>query len=82
MSCFCRLTHIYIHVYSYTGTAQQQGDIRLVNGSTFSGRLEIYSTREWVTICIDGFTMLSANTTCKQLGRAGAVSFGQAEILG
>ena len=68
----------------YTGTAQQQGDIRLINGSTFSGRLEIYdsTTEEWLTICMDKFTILSANTACKQLGRAGAVSFGLAETLG
>ena len=68
----------------YAGTAQQQGDIRLINGSTSSGRLEIYesTTEEWLTICINGFTMLSANTACKQLGRVGAVSFGQAETLG
>ena len=73
-----------MYVYLYTGIAQQQGDIQLVNGSTFSGRLEIYdsTSEEWMTICINGFTMLSANTACKQLGRAGAVSFGQAETLG
>ena len=76
--------HIQMITYSCTGTTQQQGDIRLVNGTGFNGRLEIYdgNDAEWLTICMDGFTISSANTVCKQLGRAGAVTFGLSEILG
>ena len=68
----------------YTGTAQQQGDLRLVNGpSNLSGRLEIYDgANQWGTICMERFTMASANTSCKQLGSVGAVSFGLSETLG
>ena len=77
----------YLIVYLYTATAQQQGDLRLMNGSSMSshfGRVEIYNsvTDQWGTICIDGFTLISANTTCKQLGWAGAVLFGRSETLG
>ena len=74
-------------MYLYTGTAQQQGDIRLMNGpvsSSYVGRLEIYdnSAEKWGTICIEGFTIYSANTACKQLGRARAESYGLAQMMG
>ena len=70
--------------YLYTGTAHQQGDIQFINGTGFNGRLEIYDSidAEWLTICMDGFTISGANTACKQLGRAGAVIFGPSEMLG
>lgn len=76
-----------IALYLYTGTAQQQGDIRLMNGSAssnYAGRLEIYdsSAEKWGTICIEGFTMYSANTACKQLGFARAESFSLAQMMG
>ena len=74
-------------MHFYTGTAQQRGDLRLINGAiskNIFGRLEIYdsSNDRWATICIEGFTLISANTACKQLGRAGAESFGPAETMG
>ena len=71
----------------YTGTAQQQGDIRLMNGdvpNNYAGRLEIYDSfaEQWGTICMAGFTIFSANTACKQLGNARAESFGVAVTMG
>ena len=71
----------------YTGTAQQQGDLRLINEfltNNYAGRLEIYDSfaEKWGTICIAGFTIFSANTACKQLGNARAESFGVAVTMG
>ena len=58
-----------------------------MNGSVsnnYVGRVEIYdsSAKKWGTICIEGFTIYSANTACKQLGCAGAESFGLAQTMG
>lgn len=52
--------------------------------NNYAGRLEIYdsSAEKWGTICFEGFTMYSANTACKQLGRARAESFGLAQMMG
>ena len=55
--------------------AQQHGDLRLAGNQATFGRLEIYIPNAWGTICIDGFTMESANTACRQLGRANAIDF-------
>ena len=51
--------------------------------SQYSGRLEMYdaNSNQWGTICIEGFTMLSANTACRQLGSSGAMQFGTASQL-
>ncbi|XP_065884953.1 scavenger receptor cysteine-rich domain-containing group B protein-like isoform X2 [Dysidea avara] len=67
--------------------SQQDGDLRLVGGSssnTSSGRLEVYisSTEEWGTICFGGFALESANASCRQLGYAKSVDYGQAITLG
>ena len=67
-------------------SSQQNYDLRLVNMtviSQYSGRLEMYdaNSNQWGTICIEGFTMLSANTACRQLGSSGAMQFGTASQL-
>ena len=46
----------------YIGTAQQQGDVWLLNvsvSSNYAGRVEVYdiSAAKWGTICIEGFTI-------------------------
>lgn len=54
------------------------------NQAQTSGRLEIYDSKknEWGAICIEGFTALSANTACRQLGFARATTFGKSDQLG
>ena len=70
-----------------TVSPQQNGDLRLVGGSLVgqpSGRLEVYTaaTDEWGTVCSSGFTVEAANTTCRQLGHAGAERYNEAVMLG
>eukprot|EP01084_Bolivina_argentea_P069910 127145_1 len=52
-------------------TAQSVGDLRLVNGTAFdNGRVEIYYSGQWGTICNDLFDVndIGAGVICRQLG--------------
>ena len=64
--------------------AQQHGDLRLAGTQDPSfGRLEIFINNVWGTICMHGeFTIESANTACRQLGRAEALAFYNVDDIG
>ena len=60
-------------------TAPSSGDLRLVqNGHTSSsytsGRLEIYYSGEWGTVCNHYWSATNTRVACRQLGFAGAAS--------
>lgn len=67
-----------------------EGAVRLVSGVLLSttnpggpaGRLEIYLSGEWGTICDEGFDQTDADVACQQLGFDMAYSFGSVESLG
>ena len=72
--------------YTCIHLGQSSGDLRLVSnsGSTggSSGRLEVYFSFRWGTVCDDGFGREEALVACKQLGYAGVSSYDRVGDIG
>ena len=54
----------------FTRSRQPEGlNVRLKSGGNLgSGRVEVMINSEWGTVCHDGWSVLSANVVCRQLG--------------
>ena len=68
-------------IYLECTHAVPYGSLRLSNDTTvtpgaLSGRLEIFKDGTWGSVCHHGFNDQAANISCRQLGFAGALSFG------
>lgn len=62
-----------------------EGALRLVtyySSTSSSGRLEIYHSGQWGTVCDDSFGYTDAYVACRQLGYDSASDYGTVGSLG
>ncbi len=70
-------------IYYYTG--QSSGDLRLVDNLDRaggpSGRLEVYYSGQWGTVCDNLFSPNDARVACRQLGFSSYTQYGTVGAL-
>ena len=52
----------------YAGDEVTEGEIRLIGSKSWEGRVEIFLSGEWGTVCRNGAGTYDARVVCRQLG--------------
>ena len=74
---FCAHTHTCTCTCTHKYTAQTSGQLRLVrngdsHGTFTSGRLEVYYSGQWGTVCNDLWDSTNTRVACRELGYLGS----------
>ena len=60
--------HEYDVAVSCQGLCSTQGDLRLADGWTYAGRVQVCINGHWGTVCNNGWSGADSQVVCRQLG--------------
>ena len=85
ITCYIYTIIMIIHSLSLTGASARlsSGTVRVTNGYIpLVGRVEIWYSDQWNTVCDDSWSITDAQVVCRQLGYQGAAFAHQSAHFG